>query len=94
MDADATHRFIPEHRRTNYKNKGHFRPEELRRRRDEAQIELRKAKRDESLAKRRNMVDLISTAEDSDEEGEEDANFARQVCFHGFVDFSHSSISR
>lgn len=47
-------RFIPEHRRT-FKAKASFRPEELRRRREEQQVEIRKQKRDENLAKRRGI---------------------------------------
>ncbi|KAF3914754.1 hypothetical protein ABW20_dc0100064 [Dactylellina cionopaga] len=50
-----TDRFIPEHRRTNFKAKNTFKPEELRRRREEQQIEIRKQKREENLAKRRNL---------------------------------------
>lgn len=48
-------RFIPEHRRTQFKAKGTFKPEELRRRREEQQVEIRKAKREENLAKRRGI---------------------------------------
>jgi importin subunit alpha-1 len=67
MDSDNTARFVPEHRRTNFKNRGHFRADELRRRREEAQIEIRKAKRDENLAKRRNLNE-VSLASDSEDE--------------------------
>lgn len=49
-------RYIPEHRRTQFKAKGSFKPEELRRRREEQQVEIRKAKRDENLAKRRGLT--------------------------------------
>jgi len=38
-------RFIPEHRRTQFKAKNTFKPDELRRRREEQQVEIRKAKR-------------------------------------------------
>ena len=48
-------RFIPEHRRTQFKAKNAFKPEELRRRREEQQVEIRKAKREENLAKRRGI---------------------------------------
>ena len=48
-------RYIPEHRRTNFKAKNTFKPDELRRRREEAQVEIRKAKREENLAKRRGI---------------------------------------
>lgn len=53
-------RYIPEHRRTQFKAKSTFKPEELRRRREEQQVEIRKAKREENLAKRRG----IGTGED------------------------------
>lgn len=48
-------RFIPEHRRTHFKAKNTFKSDELRRRREEQQVEIRKAKREESLAKRRGI---------------------------------------
>ena len=48
-------RYIPEHRRTNFKAKNTFKPDELRRRREEAQVEIRKAKREDNLAKRRGL---------------------------------------
>jgi len=68
-------RFIPEHRRTNFKAKGQFKPEELRRRREEQQVEIRKQKREENLAKRRNLQIGSPTPHsglagaDSDDEG-------------------------
>ncbi|KAK9236757.1 armadillo-type protein [Lipomyces kononenkoae] len=80
MDADTTTRFVPEHRRTNFKNKGHFRADELRRRREEAQVEIRKAKREESLAKRRNLtlpptpVDTIQSESDDETSAEAQLN--------------------
>ena len=49
-------RYIPEHRRTQFKAKNQFRPDELRRRREEQQIEIRKQKREEGLAKRRGIT--------------------------------------
>lgn len=68
-------RFIPEHRRTNYKAKGTFKPDELRRRREEAAVEIRKAKREENLAKRRGIGSgdsrpgaSLGAAPDSDDE--------------------------
>lgn len=48
-------RYIPEHRRTQFKAKNQFKPDELRRRREEQQVEIRKQKRDENLAKRRGI---------------------------------------
>lgn len=52
-----------------YKNKGQFKADELRRRREEAQVEIRKQKREESMAKRRNLdAAALSDAETDDEE--------------------------
>lgn len=48
-------RYIPEHRRTQFKARNQFRPEELRRRREEQQVEIRKQKREENLSKRRGI---------------------------------------
>ena len=48
-------RYIPEHRRTQFKAKNSFKPDELRRRREEQQVEIRKQKREENLAKRRGI---------------------------------------
>lgn len=81
-------RYIPEHRR-NFKAKGTFKPDELRRRREEQQVEIRKQKREENLAKRRNMAitsPAPGTGAESDEEGGNDT----QVCFHVFFLFSRS----
>ncbi len=78
-------RFIPEHRRTNYKAKGTFKPDELRRRREEQAVEIRKAKREENLAKRRGIGSgesrpgaSLGAAPDSDDET---APTESQVCF-------------
>lgn len=68
-------RYIPEHRRTNFKAKQAFKPEELRRRREEQQVEIRKNKREENLAKRRGIGGRdgpgasLGAAPDSDDEG-------------------------
>jgi len=71
-----TDRYIPEHRRTNFKAKNTFKPDELRRRREEQQVEIRKAKREENLAKRRGLTHeggtlgaSLGAAPDSDDEG-------------------------
>lgn len=80
MDADATTRFVPEHRRTNFKNRGHFKADELRRRREGAQIEIRKAKRDENLAKRRNMAN-VGMMSDSEDEADDSQATEGQVSF-------------
>lgn len=65
MDSDATSRFVPEYRRTNFKNKGRFQTDELRRRRETHQVDLRKQKREEALSKRRNYA--ANDSEDEDE---------------------------
>ena len=70
-------RYIPEHRRTTFKAKNAFKPDELRRRREEQQVEIRKAKKEENLAKRRGLATRdgatpgasLGAAPDSDDEG-------------------------
>ncbi len=84
MDADSTTRFVPEHRRTNFKNKSRFEADELRRRRETQQVELRKQKRDETLAKRRNLVDINLNDDSDDENAEDDQNFLQHVCIKQF----------
>ena len=59
-------RYIPEHRRTQFKAKNTFKPDELRRRREEQQVEIRRQKREENITKRRNF--LPSSGADSDED--------------------------
>ncbi|KAK4984728.1 hypothetical protein LTR28_002270, partial [Elasticomyces elasticus] len=68
-------KFIPEHRKNTYKAKGAFKPDELRRRREEQQVEIRKQKREENLAKRRGIANRgdapgasLGAAPDSDDE--------------------------
>ncbi|ODV76733.1 importin alpha subunit [Suhomyces tanzawaensis NRRL Y-17324] len=68
MDNESTNRFIPEYRRTNFKNKGRFQSDELRRRRENHQVDLRKQKREEVLSKRRNFTDNANDSEDEDDE--------------------------
>lgn len=69
-------RYIPEHRRTGYKAKNAFKPDELRRRREELQVEIRKQKREENQAKRRLGRDGASLGASlgaaPDSEGEDD----------------------
>lgn len=73
MDRQA-----PASRRNAYKNKGIFGQEELRRRREEAQVEIRKQKREESIAKRRNFAAPDSDGSDDDAEGV-DSTFLEQL---------------
>ncbi|KAJ5990445.1 hypothetical protein N7499_010958 [Penicillium canescens] len=69
-------RYIPEHRRTQFKARGQFKPDELRRRREEQQVEIRKQKREDNLAKRRGIqtrdggisVGGVNAATESDDE--------------------------
>jgi len=69
-------RYIPEHRRTQFKAKNSFKPDELRRRREEQQVEIRRQKREENLAKRRGIqrvdgqigVGGLASEVDSDDE--------------------------
>lgn len=49
-----------------YKAKGALKPDDLRRRREEQQVEIRRQKREENITKRRNF--LPSTGADSDDE--------------------------
>ncbi|CAO3673331.1 unnamed protein product [Umbelopsis vinacea] len=56
-----------EGRRNAFKSKGVFKPEELRRRREAQQVEIRKQKREENLTKRRNF-NANEFSEDSDDD--------------------------
>lgn len=55
LPSTMSERYIPEHRRTQFKARNQFKPDELRRRREEQQVEIRKQKREENLAKRRGI---------------------------------------
>lgn len=59
---------IPEHRMQNFKNRGILKTDELRRRREDVAVELRKQKREESLAKRRNLAAVEGTQSESEDE--------------------------
>lgn len=80
-------RYIPEHRRTQFKAKNTFKPEELRRRREEQQVEIRKAKREENLAKRRGIGTgadrpgaSLGAAPDSDDDTAPTESQVRSLC--------------
>jgi len=85
-----TSRYIPEHRRQQHKGKHQFRGDELRRRREDQQVEIRKQKREENLAKRRNLEtkfqgwESISgdTSESDDENGALNRKVAVRVLSH------------
>jgi importin subunit alpha-1 len=59
---------VPEWRKAAYKNRGALQQDDLRRRREEASVEIRKTKREESLAKRRNLNVAAMSGGESDEE--------------------------
>jgi importin subunit alpha-6/7 len=86
-----TERWIPEHRRNQFKAKSVFKPDELRRRREEQQVEIRKQKREENLAKRRGIItreggpglgSSLGAAPDSDDEGVNIENQVFQLLSH------------
>ncbi|KAF1815223.1 ARM repeat-containing protein [Eremomyces bilateralis CBS 781.70] len=69
-------RYIPEHRRNAFKARGTFKQDELRRRREDQQVEIRRSKKEESLAKRRGISvpgsapgAALGAAPDSDDDG-------------------------
>ena len=66
-----TSRYIPEHRRQQHKGRNQFRGDELRRRREDQQVEIRKQKKEESIAKRRNL-DVKFQEWEGDASGSED----------------------
>ncbi|KAI8877903.1 ARM repeat-containing protein [Backusella circina FSU 941] len=59
-----------ENRRHNYKSRSHFAPEEVRRRRETAQVEIRKQKKEENLSKRRNLPQTLDGELDEDTAGQ------------------------
>lgn len=94
----TSERYIPEHRRTQFKAKNTFKPDELRRRREEQQVEIRKQKREENLAKRRGISGRdgltapgasLGASIDSDDDG---GTIESQVCdilsLHSLKQFS------
>ena len=75
-------RYIPEHRRTQFKAKNSFKPDELRRRREEQQVEIRRQKREENIAKRRGVQrgdGQIGIGQDADSD-DEAGNIESEVC--------------
>lgn len=71
-------RFANQERRANFKNKGLFKGDELRRRREEQQVEIRKLKREENLTKRRNLAS-ITVSDDEEEHDVENLESQLQV---------------
>ena len=83
-----TNRYIPEHRRHQHKGKNQFRGDELRRRREDQQVEIRKLKKEENLAKRRNLEIKVQewdgVSGDTSESDEDSGLLNRKVsgCLH------------
>lgn len=100
----TSERYIPEHRRTQFKAKNTFKPDELRRRREEQQVEIRKQKREENLAKRRGISGRdgltalgasLGASIDSDDDGgtiESQVCDARSLYFLRRLPFGYNSI--
>jgi hypothetical protein len=82
--ADTT-RYVPEHRRQTYKGKNLFKGDELRRRREEQQVEIRKQKKEENLAKRRNLA-IVGNDTSMESDTDEDISGAdEKVCVPHFT---------
>lgn len=77
-------RYIPEHRRTQFKAKGTFKQDELRRRREEQQVEIRKQKREENLAKRRGIGAGIGASDGLADSDDEAGPIETEVCLLRF----------
>jgi hypothetical protein len=90
--SDTT-RYIPEHRRHQHKGKNQFRDDELRRRREDQQVEIRKQKKEENLAKRRNLEtktkEWDGVSGDASESDEDNGLLNRKVSRHR-IDFDAS----
>ena len=63
-----------EERRKNFKNKNTFQEEQVRSRRQQHTVEIRKQKREENLAKRRTKATVTRDMSDSDDELDQNAN--------------------
>ena len=66
-------------RLSQFKNRGSLKQDELRRRREDVAVEIRKQKREEALAKRRNLVNVSSALSDDEDDTQAPA-IAAQVC--------------
>ena len=64
-----------EDRKNQFKNRGQMQPNEIRRRRDDFTVEIRKQKREDSLAKRRNFDPTSAKAADQDFSDDSDQEF-------------------
>jgi len=66
-------------RRNAYKAKGIFKADELRRRREEQNVEIRKQKREENLSKRRNLHLTAAASSDSEDEDQQTLSIKMQL---------------
>ena len=64
-----------------FKNKDELRSDRLRKQREEVSVEIRRAKREESLLKRRNLERHVTTMEDEDEDESGLLMSQTPVCF-------------
>ena len=88
MDSADSSRYVPDYRKANFKNKNRFQADEVRRRRETQQVELRKQKREEMLSKRRNFTGnehISGLPESDDEDAASQTNITMIRCFtHNF----------
>ncbi|CEP18793.1 hypothetical protein [Parasitella parasitica] len=78
-------------RRNAYKERSRFKPEEVRRRRENAQVEIRKQKKEENLAKRRNFnAQEIETDSDDDEVDVANQNAQLMIALPGMIQSLYS----
>jgi len=75
-------------RQNQYKNRGALRADELRRRREDVAVEIRKQKRDENLAKRRNLATISGSASESEEDDHAGSMDQVRSPFRHFLDLS------
>ncbi|KAG0662834.1 Importin alpha subunit (Karyopherin alpha subunit) (Serine-rich RNA polymerase I suppressor protein) [Monosporozyma unispora] len=74
-----TKKFIPEYRRTSYKNKDRFNPGEIRRRRDEFRVKLRKERQYQLLEKRRFEDTSSQSASSSSNSGKSGSGYGSDL---------------
>ncbi|ODV93871.1 hypothetical protein PACTADRAFT_4769 [Pachysolen tannophilus NRRL Y-2460] len=88
MDMDTTTRFIPDHRKNNFKNRDRFQADELRRRRQGNQVSLRKQKKEEQLMK----IRKIHKKRLEEEVGNNDENQELRIEDNGNCQYSNPSL--
>ena len=83
---------VPTHRRIAYKSKGTFQADELRRRRETQSVEIRRQKREESLAKKRNFNVTGAVSDSEDEDGGADNLHSQVHLQHTYIYHSLDSM--